>query len=152
MLSRKKDKKRRLKIKISLIMLLLIIGFTGVFMRLFNLHVIKNQALASRAEKQHEKTIILEGERGTILDRNGKILAANLDVPSIYATPVSVKDQAAAFKKISLATGTEYNILKNKMKSGRKFVWLKRRIDPAKVEAVQRLGIEGIGLTMESQR
>ncbi|MBI5747120.1 MAG: penicillin-binding protein [Nitrospirae bacterium] len=156
MLSRRKDKKRRLKIKIYLIMFLLIIGFTGVFMRLFNLHVVKNQALASRAEKQHQKTIILEGERGTILDRNGKILAANLDVPSMYASPVSVKDQAAASKKISLATGTEYNILKNKMKSGKKsgknFVWLKRRIDPAKVEEVKGLGIEGIGLIMESQR
>lgn len=150
MLKERENKNRRLKI--YLIMLLLMIGFIGVFMRLFNLHVVKNQTLTNRAEKQHQKTIILEGERGTILDRNGRVLAVNLDMPSIYASPISVRDQTTVSKQISRAIGTDYNMLKNKMRLGRNFVWLKRRVDPAKVEVVKELGIDGIGLIMESQR
>lgn len=150
MLKGREDRKRR--IKINLVMLLLMLSFIGIFMRLFNLHVVKNQALASRAEKQHQKTIILEGERGAILDRNGRILAVNLDIPSIYVSPTSIMDQTAASKQISQAIGTDYVMLKNKMRSGKNFVWLKRRVDPKEVEAIKGLGIDGIGLIMESQR
>lgn len=150
MLNGREDRKRRLKI--NLVMLLLMISFIGIFMRLFNLHVVKNQALASRAEKQHQKTIILEGERGAIFDRNGRIMAVTLDTPSIYASPTSIKDQTEVSKQISRALGADYIVLKNKMKSGRNFVWLKRRVDPTEVEAIKGLGVDGIGIIMESQR
>ncbi|HEY4485873.1 MAG TPA: hypothetical protein VI702_06110, partial [Nitrospiria bacterium] len=75
----------RTTFRIAVSGVLLLAGFIGVGWRLFSLQVVQAADLSRRAERQHEKSVPLEGERGTVYDRQGSILAANVDVASIYA-------------------------------------------------------------------
>ena len=58
--------------------LLLLCGFGVVLFRLVALQVLQAAELTVKADRQHQKTISLEGARGAIVDRHGKVLAMNL--------------------------------------------------------------------------
>ena len=62
----------------------LLAGFAVVLIRLLNLQVLQAAELTQRADRQHWKSVSLEGPRGTIYDRNGKVLAINVEVPSAF--------------------------------------------------------------------
>ena len=58
-----------------ILLLLLLCGFGVVLFRLVSLQVLQAAELSVKADRQHQKTVSLEGTRGTIVDRHGKILA-----------------------------------------------------------------------------
>ena len=61
--------------------------------------------MMQRARQQHEKIITLNSNRGAILDRQGKPLALNLDVPSVYATPSSLDNPARVARQLAQVLG-----------------------------------------------
>ena len=62
----------------------LVVAFMLVIVRLVNLQVMQSAELTVKADRQHQKNVTLEGARGTIYDRNSKVLAMNMDVPSVF--------------------------------------------------------------------
>src|SRR5207249_1873322 len=54
---------------------LLGLGFVVILARLFQLQVIQAADLGQKAGRQHHKMLTIEGGRGTIYDRSGKILS-----------------------------------------------------------------------------
>ncbi|MFO0732531.1 MAG: hypothetical protein U0361_16440 [Nitrospiraceae bacterium] len=74
---------------------LLAAGFCVVLVRLVNLQVQQSAELTQRADRQHQKNVTLEGARGTIYDRNSKVLAMNVEVPSVFGVPTSLRILAA---------------------------------------------------------
>jgi len=87
----KKDHRPGVSGRVKLLILIFGVGFLFLGFRLFTLQVLKHGELERRAVRQHQRAIALEGERGTIYDRRGRILATNLEVPSIYAVPTSIQ-------------------------------------------------------------
>ena len=57
---------------------LLGLGFLIALGRLFQLQVIRAEEMAQLAGRQHQKMLTVEGGRGAIFDRNGKILAIKI--------------------------------------------------------------------------
>ena len=47
--------------------------------------------LTAKADRQHQKTVTFEGARGTVSDRHGKVLAMNVEVPSVFGVPTSLE-------------------------------------------------------------
>lgn len=131
---------------------LLTIGFVSVGYRLFTLQVVEATELAKRAERQHEKSVALEGERGTIFDRKGRILATNVDVPSVYAIPGLMGNREAAASELARVLGVDGQTILKRFDGNKNFVWVDRRVSPAVAVSVKELGIEGIGILNESQR
>jgi cell division protein FtsI (penicillin-binding protein 3) len=86
-----------------------------------------------------------EAVRGRITDRNGRLLAANLPVHSLYAEPDEMVDPAAAAAGIARIFPTENEAaLRRQFTDGRSFMWIRRSITPAERVAVHELGDPGL--------
>ncbi len=91
--------------------------------------------------------------RADIVDRNGVLLATTLKTTSLYADTKLIADPKAAAKNLvktfpDLAFG---EILQD-LQSGKRFVWLKRRILPEEQLAVLEIGEPGLAFQEEYQR
>ncbi|MDP3598024.1 MAG: hypothetical protein Q8S75_13605, partial [Nitrospirota bacterium] len=65
-------------------LLLFFCGFSIIVFRLVTLQVLQAAELTAKADRQHQKTVSFEGARGTVSDRHGKVLAMNVEVPSVF--------------------------------------------------------------------
>ncbi len=131
---------------------LLLVGFALVLFRLFNLQVLQAGELAVKAERQHEKAITLQGGRGTIYDRQGKVLAINVEVPSVFGVPTSLEDPAPVARQLGRVLHVRPDEIEKKLKQDRSFVWIARKVDPEQGRRLQRMPLEGIGLVLEGRR
>lgn len=149
-LSEELRREARIRMRIKAVTIGVGIGFAIVAARAVELHCIKDSSLNWVAKKQYNAKLPQSSRRGRILDRGGRELATSLPVPSIYADPriVSLTDE----EKIKLAglLSMSEKDLSTKLNSSRKFVWLKRRVDPAVAEAIK--GMQGIFYVEESRR
>jgi cell division protein FtsI (penicillin-binding protein 3) len=94
----------------------------------------------------------LETFRADITDRNGVILATSLETASLYANPRQVIDPAEAARKLAAVLGGEEGEIKDKLASGRSFVWLRRNLTPRQQYEVNRLGIPGVDFQRDERR
>ena len=130
---------------------LLSLGFLIVLARLFQLQVVQASELARTAGRQHQKVLTVEGGRGTIYDRNGKILAINMEVPSVFGEPRVIADPRATAAKLAHVLQTDARQMEARLKSGRDFVWLERRLGLENAERLQSLSLPGVGLVPEGR-
>lgn len=75
------------------------IGVIGA--RLVHLQVKQHDELSARAAQQRREVKTTKLPRGTIFDRNGRVLAMSVDVETLYADASEIVDVAAAAKKIA---------------------------------------------------
>jgi cell division protein FtsI (penicillin-binding protein 3) len=128
-------------------------GFLVVAVQLVRLQVIEAADLAARADDQTHKTVTLSGERGTITDRNGAILARNMDVPSLFADPSAMPDPRGAARRLARVLPESRRTLERRLGgSGRHFAWLHRKADPALARKVMALKLPGVHQIPESRR
>ncbi len=118
------------------------------------LTVIRRPALLDLADKQHLIAVEEAPLRGQILDRNGKELATNLKVPSIYAVPrlLSKEEAVMLAKKLAPMLHLEESFLKDRLTRDKAFVWLKRRTTYEEAAKVSALKSQGLGITKEYRR
>ncbi len=127
-------------------------GFALVLARLVNLHILQAAELTQRAERQHWKAVTLEGARGTIYDRNGKVLAINVEVPSAFGVPTALGDLRGVSRRLATVLNVRAHELEKKLRQDRHFVWLARKLDPDQGRRLQALSLDGIGVVMEGRR
>jgi cell division protein FtsI (penicillin-binding protein 3) len=134
------------------LLVLLLAGFGAILFRLVNLQVLQAAELTARADRQHQKTVALEGARGTVTDRHGKVLAMNVEVPSIFGVPTSLDSPAGAAKTLSPVLHIRREELEKKLRQEKHFVWLARKVEPEQGRRLEQLSIDGIGMVMEGRR
>jgi len=120
--------------------------------RLIDLQVIQSAQLSKRAERQQERLVPIEGERGTIYDRQGRVLAMNSDMPSVFAVPSAIGEPKMLGAELAAVLGRPKAELVKRLSTNRAFVWLDRQISPARAHAALSVGGEGIGVISESHR
>ncbi len=128
------------------------LGFLLVALRLVYLQVYQRGELAVRAERQQERLVKLEPKRGTIYDRMGRELAVSLDVDSVYGIPAKVENPRQVAQQLSRILQENPRVLERKLAGGKHFVWLSRKIEPARARKVKELDSDEIGLQAESRR
>lgn len=133
-------------------LLLLLCGFGVVLFRLATLQVLQAAELTVKADRQHQKTVSLEGVRGTIVDRHGKMLAMNLEVPSVFGVPTALDSPAKTARSLSPVLHVRADELERKLRQDRGFVWLARKLDPEQGRRLERMSMEGIGIVLEGRR
>ena len=116
--------------------------FTG-----FSLIGAKIAFLASK-ENQKSNSYFQEEKihsRLNVTDRNGYILATNLEGVSIYIRPQEIQKKSLVAKKLkNIFPDLDEVELLNKLKDGRKFFWLKSLVSPKQEKALFDLGQPGI--------
>lgn len=130
----------------------LLSGFGVILFRLVSLQVLQAAELTARADRQHQKSVTLEGVRGTVTDRHGKVLAMNVEVPSIFGVPTSLDSPANAAKSLSSVLHIRREDIERKLRQDKHFVWLARKVEPEKGRRLEQLSIDGIGMVMEGRR
>jgi len=131
---------------------LLLCGFGVVLFRLVNLQVLQAAELTVKADRQHQKTVSLEGARGAIVDRREKVLAMNLEVPSVFGVPTALDSPAKTARSLSSVLHVRSDELERKLRQDRGFVWLARKLDPEQGRRLEQLQKDGIGVVMEGRR
>jgi len=134
------------------LLLVMLCGFTAVLFRLVSLQVLQAAELTAKADRQHQKTVSLEGARGTVVDRHGKVLAMNMEVPSVFGIPTALESPAKTARSLSPVLQVRTDELEKKLRQDRSFVWLARKLDPERGHRIERMPMEGIGLVMEGRR
>ena len=127
--------------------------FAVLFFRFFDLQVLQADRMMEKARRQHEKTITLDSSRGAILDRQGKPLALNLDVTSVYATPSSIDDPKLVARRLApLLNLPQKHVEKRLRDKERHFVWIQRKILDHSEHRMKDLAIDGVNTLMETRR
>ena len=88
-----------------------------------------------------------------IVDRNGNVLAATLDSPSLYANPKQIVDATEATRKlVRVFPDLRAPEVYAKLTSGKSFVWIRRHLTPLEQYDVNQLGIPGLEFEHEERR
>lgn len=130
----------------------LVVAFILVIIRLVNLQVLQAAELTVKADRQHQKNVMLEGARGTIYDRNSKVLAMNMDVPSVFGVPTSLGNPGQTARNLSPILHVKAAEIEKKLKQEKHFVWLARKLEPEQGRRLERLSLDGVGVVMEGRR
>ncbi len=77
--------------------------------------------------------------RPDILDRNGEVLATDINTASLYAEPRRIVDADEALEKL-LTVLPDLNVEQtyNRLKSDAGFIWLRRQLSPRQQQAIKR--------------
>ena len=129
-----------------------VVAWFILWFRAFDVQVLLGPVYREMAEAQHSVTTEVKGMRGSILDRNGRILARSVPCLSVYANPLAMTDIHEAAAALAPLLGRTKADLESVFRKHRKFIWLARKVDDATAIAIEQAGIEGIGLSREYQR
>jgi cell division protein FtsI (penicillin-binding protein 3) len=124
--------------------------------RLAYLQTSQHEWLARRARAQQTGVETEQAVRGLILDRQGRELARSVDVDSFFADPrevETVEDTAGALAGVlDLDALSLSSKLKEAKDAKRGFVWLARKVDPERSQAVRALKLKGVYSIEEQKR
>jgi cell division protein FtsI (penicillin-binding protein 3) len=91
--------------------------------------------------------------RADIVDRNGEILATDLQAASLYADARVIWDPAETAHALrNVVPGLDQAAIEKKLATRQAFVWIKRNLPPSQQDAVKRLGIPGLYFKGEPRR
>jgi cell division protein FtsI (penicillin-binding protein 3) len=92
--------------------------------------------------------------RPDITDRQGRLLATDIEVHSLYADPALILDADEASEKLSALFPdlVAADVRRQLADPSRRFVWLKRGLSPARARQVHELGLPGLGFRKELRR
>jgi len=91
--------------------------------------------------------------RPDILDRNGELLATDINTVSLYAEPRKIIDANEVVEKLAtVLPNLDWKDTHRRLQSGSAFQWLRRQLTPKQQSDILALGIPGIGFRPEKRR
>jgi cell division protein FtsI (penicillin-binding protein 3) len=121
--------------------------------RAFWLQAVRGTEYARMAIQQHRETVVVPAGRGTIFDRNGDPLAIGEQAITVYANPrqiVHARDVTLIVAgALHLDPGKVYELLTDRSKG---FVYLARKANPLRAQALERRKLPGLGFYPEERR
>src|SRR3989442_11059578 len=141
-----------LRTRVLILAAALAVTFGGVTARLAHLQLIRHGELTAVAERQYSRTVVLQAQRGPIVDRHGAPLAASGPAESLFAQPRSVGDPVRVAARLAPLLHMPSAEVHAALTGPRSFVWLRRRLPPATAEQVKALREPGLGLVPEALR
>ena len=127
-----------------------LLGFFGIVLlllvgRLVQLQIILADDYSTQAANSRTVSVELSPRRGTIYDRNGKVLASDVQATTIYCNPKEITDVKGTAEKLAGVLGGDASIYEGPLSTeNTTFAYVKRKVDQDKGEEVQGLGLDGI--------
>lgn len=95
----------------------------------------------------------ITASRPDIVDRNGEVLATDINSGSLFAEPRRIVDADEALEKLlTVLPDLDIEQTYNRLRSDAGFIWLRRQLSPRQQQAIMSLGIPGIGFRTEKRR
>jgi len=143
---------KQIKLRVIIVGAIFTFFFIIIGVKAMYLQVFRYSWLSQKAADQYEVSFKSSGKRGTIFDRNLREMAVSIDVMSIAAHPTQIENSKSAAKLLSKALNIDRKMLVKKLKSKKKFVWIKRKVTPKEAEAVKKLNMDGLDFIPEHKR
>jgi stage V sporulation protein D (sporulation-specific penicillin-binding protein) len=127
----------------TLIMLFLFLWLL-VFGRLFYLQVIRSEEISKETKGKQLRLLPLESRRGNILDREGRVLATDLKMFTLYARKSLIRNPRTVARKLAgYSLGSEDRLLEL-LKDDAEFIRIARGISDSLVNKIQLDGVYAV--------
>ncbi len=132
--------------RIFLSILVFLFFFFSVFYRISFISISSYFDVSTKIKIEKKET------RGNIYDRNGIVLAASINSKSLSARPNLINNVEVLSNKLAEILDIDEKVIKNKLSSKKKFVWLKRNITPFEHQKIIDLGEINLEFHNEQKR
>ncbi|WP_300624240.1 penicillin-binding transpeptidase domain-containing protein [uncultured Megasphaera sp.] len=148
---------KKIRKRIGTCVLVLFVFCAFISMRLVYLQVVQRGELTKMADSQAETDRKLQSPRGTIFDRNGKVLAISEMAKSLYADPTMLnKPPADIARMLAPYLRMPEADIQKALEEDTAFVWLERTMDHEKYEGaaqvIKEQKLEGLRFIDENHR
>lgn len=133
-----------------IIVVLFAVFLVAIVANLIYIQVIRGPEYAALASQSHTTEVELSARRGTVYDRNGEVIASNVDATTIYVNPKEVTDpdrlSLVVFEVLGKDAGrTQEDYRKIIDQPELSFAYIQRKADAGKaLELKERLEGEGL--------
>lgn len=141
--------------RINYIFLFSILIFFLIIIKIFYIQVIDYNKLNSLANDLWSRNLIIQADRGKILDRNGKTIVDNITTLGLYLVPNQINNKEEVAKNISKILNVSYEeMLKhvNKKTSIERVHPEGRNLNYEIANKIKELNYDGVYLLKESKR
>lgn len=138
--------------RFSSLLAILILALGIVAGRLVYVQLVIGPTYAAAAAEQRTSDIVLNPQRGFILDREGEVLAETVEARTVYAVPSAIVDKQGTANAVASALGGDPAVYLEKLSRDTNFIYLARKADVAKAQALADLKIDGLGFIEDSRR
>ena len=127
-----------------------------ILVRLVLLQVVRHQDYLKRARQAQEIEVKVPAARGSIFDRNGRLLAMSTRLDSVFVNPLKVPDIEVASDILSRILNVDRKDLSDRMEKAvdrdQGYLVVKARITPEESDRLRDLRLGWIGLERQTQR
>lgn len=141
--------------RFAILLLGLLTAIGGLVGRLAFIQVVQAPWLQEKANAQLNRSIPVQGVRGSILDAEGQPLAYTATAPTVMAIPVQVQDKASAAKELARILNMPEPKVLAQLQKRTMAVYFNpggRRITEQQVQAIRALNLAGIYITEDGKR
>ena len=126
----------------------------GLIWRAADLQLSQNAFLKGEGESRHLRVVEVPAHRGMLLDRNGEPLAASTPVASVWVNPEEFAGSRLRWPDLEAVLAMEAGAIERLVssRSHRRFVYLRRHVDPDTADHVSALNMTGVHLKREYRR
>lgn len=135
-------------------LLIFMLCSVALIARAVNLQVMETDFLQGQGKARYLREVTIASTRGVITDRNGEPLAVSTPVDSVWVNPGELLEYPEKIKLLATLIGANAEEIERKLtqRSGKEFVWLRRRLSPYVADQVRELNIPGVNLQKEYRR
>jgi stage V sporulation protein D (sporulation-specific penicillin-binding protein) len=120
--------------------------------RLAWIQVVRADELDEQAWQQWNHNILVRTSRGSIYDRQGRLLAGSTAVDTVAAIPPQITNSQAAADALAPVLAMEAESIYDLISLERSAIYIKRKVDPEVSGAVREMNIPGIIFFKEEKR
>ena len=135
-------------------LLIFMLCSVALIARAVNLQVMETDFLQGQGKARFLREVTLASTRGVITDRNGEPLAVSTPVDSVWVHPGQLLEYPENIKPLAALLKANAEEIERKLtqRSGKEFVWLRRRLNPDVADKIRALNIPGVNLQKEYRR
>jgi cell division protein FtsI (penicillin-binding protein 3) len=127
--------------------------FVIILGRLFQIQVLESNEYKNIAKRQYELQTELPASRGVVYDRSGNILISNTQFVSFAADPLIIGDNVdRVARRFAAVFGKSPAFYAQRIREGRRFVWLERRVSPDFLQKINVKEFDGLIAIQEPKR
>jgi cell division protein FtsI/penicillin-binding protein 2 len=138
--------------RLKICCVIIILFFTGITARLFNLQILTSEKYKIQARQQHEGRFSIPASRGIIYSSDGFPLVANKTSWLLYGEPKKISNPETAASSLKSIIDIDESKTADILKSDLFWVALKHHISQETREKIEALSLSGIGFEKESTR
>lgn len=117
--------------------------------------IIKGPQYKKEAEQQQTRDSMVSPKRGTIFDRNNKVLAQSASASIVCVVPVEIREAGNAEEiaaKLSEILGVDYDTVIKKINKNSYYEIVKKKVEKAEADKIRELGLKGVRLDEDTKR